>query len=146
MFKLFKIILLSTPIFLVNSFETHAQESLATALNSESCKRVGLAAATATNFRDNGAKAEVALAVMNAGIPKEDPTSSLLPQIVKDIYQFKELSLHSHRMYRWFSCVNESRGKKTKSLESLAPELKKCQSLSNPQTQIDCMASVVNET
>ena len=133
-------------LFLITSVQSHAQEDLMAALNSEMCKKVGLAAATAVNLRDNGATEEVALAVMNAGIPEEDSTRASLPKIVKGIYQFKELSFHSHRMYRWVECANQSRGKKTKSLETLAPELKKCQALSNSQSRINCMASVVNET
>lgn len=126
--------------------EAHAQEDLASALKSETCKKVGMAAATVVTLRDSGATTEVATAVMNAGVPEADPSRPLLPQIVKDVFQFKELSIHSHRMYRWFLCVNQSRGKNTKDLEKLAPELKKCQALSNQQTQIDCMAAVVNET
>ncbi|VVE17204.1 hypothetical protein PPN31114_02964 [Pandoraea pneumonica] len=123
---------------------SHAQVDMVGALKSESCKKVGLAAATATNLRDNGATEEVALAVMNAGIPESDATRAKLPVIVKSVYEHNELSMHSHRMYRWVECANQTLGKSMKGLEVLAPELKKCQALSSPQTQIDCMASVSN--
>jgi len=139
-------ILIGISFSLLAVVEAHAQEDLSSALKSETCKKVGMAAAAVVTLRDSGATTEVATAVMNAGAPEADPSRPLLLQIVKDVYKFKELSIHSHRMYRWLSCANQSLGKNTKDLEKLAPELKKCQALSNQQTQINCMAGVVNET
>jgi hypothetical protein len=94
--------------------------------------------------RDSGATKEATTAVMNVS-PEIDIIRTQLPQLIQDVYQYNELSLHSHRMYRWYSCANEASGNSTKSLEILSPELKKCQALKSTQNQINCMASVVSE-
>ncbi len=129
-------------LFTVNSVQ--AQENIFSALKTEKCKKIGQATATVVTLRDGGADEVGVHAVMDVGLPKDDPAQEQLAQIIKDVFQFKELSLHSHRMYRWVGCANSSLGKSTKNLEVLAPELKQCQSLKSPQTQVNCMSSVVS--